>query len=174
MSRLLGGGAWRLAIVTAVMISTLSTLWTTILYLSRSVFAMGRDGVLPRVLGGLDRRNEPFWALAAVAVLSTICQLVTGFSPTANQQLNTVVTASSVFLGLLFVLSASASVRRFFSERNALLPGVVVPAIGALALLGVIVVTVRFQDRPTQWYAWGGVLLGIVFALWRARHLRRT
>jgi amino acid transporter len=174
VSRLLGGGAWRLAIVTAVMISTLSTLWTTILYLSRSVFAMGRDGVLPRVLGGLDRRNEPFWALAAVAVLSTICQLVTGFSPTANQQLNTVVTASSVFLGLLFVLSASASVRRFFSERNALLPGVIVPAIGALALLGVIVVTVRFQDRPTQWYAWGGVLLGIVFALWRARHLRRT
>ncbi len=171
VSRLLGGGAWRLAIVSAVMISTLSTLWTTILYLSRSVFAMGRDGVLPRVLGTLDGRNEPLWALGAVAVLTTICQLITGFSPSANQQLNTVVTASSVFLGLLFVLSAMASVRRFLAERSALLPGVIVPAIGALALLGVIVVTIRFEDRPTQLYAWGGVLLGIVFALWRGRKI---
>ncbi|MGA8534590.1 MAG: APC family permease [Candidatus Tumulicola sp.] len=172
VSRLLGGGAWRLAIVTAVMISTLSTLWTTILYLSRSVFAMGRDGVLPRRLGTLDRRNEPLWALAGVAVLTTICQLVTGFSPSANQQLNTVVTASAVFLGLLFVLSALAAVRRFFFERNVTVPGVIVPAIGALALLGVLIETIRFEDRSTQWYAWGGVLLGILFAWWRSRKIR--
>ncbi|MBV8116996.1 MAG: APC family permease [Candidatus Eremiobacteraeota bacterium] len=172
VSRLLGGGIWRLAIVTAVMISTLSTLWTTILYLSRSVFAMGRDGVLPKTLGKLDARNEPFWALAVVAVLTTICQLVTGFSPSANQQLNTVVTASSVFLGLLFVLSALAAVRRFIAERKAWVAGVVVPAIGAVALLGVIVATVVFEDRSTQWYAWGGVLLGILFALWRSRKIR--
>jgi amino acid transporter len=172
VSRLLGGGAWRLAIVAAVMISTLSTLWTTILYLSRSIFAMGRDGVLPPVLGRLDRRREPLWALGVVAVLATICQLVTGFSASANQQLNTVVTASSVFLGLLFVLSALAAVRRFLPERNALVPGVVVPAIGALALLGVLVETIAFEDRSTQWYAWGGVLLGILFALWRAPRIR--
>ena len=45
---LLGGGVWRWLMVAAVMISSLSTLWTTILYLSRSVYAMGRDRVLPR------------------------------------------------------------------------------------------------------------------------------
>jgi amino acid transporter len=172
VSRLLGGGAWRLAIVTAVMISTLSTLWTTILYLSRSVFAMGRDGVLPKALGTLDHRSEPLCSLAVVAVLATICQLVTGFSPSANQQLNTVVTASSVFLGLLFVLSALAAVRRFVADRGAFVPGVVVPAIGALALLAVLVETIRFEDRSTQWYAWGGVLLGILFAFWRAPRTR--
>jgi amino acid transporter len=168
VGRLLGGEAWRLAIVAAVMISTLSTLWTTILYLSRSVFAMGRDGVLPPRLGTLDRRNEPLWALAMVAALTVICQLVTGFSSTANDQLNTVVTASSVFLGLLFVLSALATVRRFVSVRSAFVPGVLIPAAGALALLGVLIATVRFQDRNSQWYSLGGVVLGIVFALWRA------
>jgi amino acid transporter len=168
VSRLLGGGAWRLLIVITVMVSTLSTLWTTILYLSRSVYAMGRDRVLPRILGRLDPRSEPFWALGVVAVLTTICQLVTGYSPTANAQLNTVVTASSVFLGLLFVLSAAATVRRFAAEGRERVRGVVVPGIGALALFGVIVATVRFEDPPTQAYAWGGVLLGIVFAVWRA------
>jgi amino acid transporter len=172
VSRLLGGGAWRLLIVMTVMVSTLSTLWTTILYLSRSVYAMGRDRVLSRSLGRLDARSEPSWALGVVAVLTTICQLVTGYSPTANAQLNTVVTASSVFLGLLFVLSAAATVRRFAAEGNERLRGVIVPAIGALALLGVIVATVRFEDPPTQAYAWGGVLLGILFAVWRAPKTR--
>jgi amino acid transporter len=172
VGRLLGGGIWRWAIVGAVMISTLSTLWTTILYLSRSLYAMGRDRVLPRQLGTLDKRNEPLFALIVVAVLTTICQLITGFSPTANDQLNIVVTASSVFLGLLFVLSALATVRRFMAQPGALVPGVIVPGLGALALLGVILATVRFEDRVTQWYAWGGVLLGILFALWRAPKVR--
>ena len=172
VSRLLGGGAWRPLIITAVMVSTITTLWTTILYLSRSLYAMGRDRVLPRALGTLDRRNEPLWALGVVAVLTAICNLVTGFSPSANDQLNTVVTASSVFLGLLFVLSALATVRRFFNDRQALVAGVIVPAVGALALLGILVATVHYEDAKTQWYAWGGVGLGILFALWRAPKTR--
>ena len=173
VGRLLGGGWWRLAIVGAVMISTLSTLWTTILYLSRSIYAMGRDRVLPRRLGTLDRRNEPVWALAVVAALTVICQLVTGFSPTANDQLNLLVTASSVFLGLLFVLSALATVRRFAGDRRYALAGVIVPAAGALALLGVLIATMYFQDAATKRYAWGGVALGILFALWRGARSRR-
>jgi amino acid transporter len=169
---LLGGGVWRWLIVGAVMISTLSTLWTTILYLSRSVYAMGRDRVLPRVLGNLDRRNEPFWALVAVAALTTICELVTGFSKSAADQLDLVVNASSVFLGLLFVFSAAATVRRFLGDRGALIAGVIVPSIGAVALLGVLAATVAFEARSLQYYAWGGVLLGIPFALWRGRKTR--
>lgn len=172
VSVLLGGGVWRLLIVVAVMVSTLSTLWTTILYLSRSIYAMGRDRVLPRALGKLDSRNEPLWALAVVAVLTTICQLVTGYSASANAQLNTVVTASSVFLGLLFVLSAAATVRRFLGDPQARWKGVIVPAVGALALLGVLAATVRFEDKITQSYAWAGVGLGILFALWRAPKTR--
>jgi amino acid transporter len=172
VSVLLGGGTWRLLIVIAVMVSTLSTLWTTILYLSRSIYAMGRDRVLPRALGKLDARNEPLWSLAVVAVLTTVCQLVTGYSPTANAQLNVVVTASSVFLGLLFVLSAAATVRRFLGDPGARWTGVIVPALGALALLGVLVATIRFEDKVTQSYAWVGILLGIFFALWRAPKTR--
>ncbi|HKE36777.1 MAG TPA: APC family permease, partial [Candidatus Baltobacteraceae bacterium] len=172
VGELLGGGLWRWFIVVAVMVSTLSTLWTTILYLSRSIYAMGRDRVLPRALGKLDARNEPLWALAVVAVLTTICQLVTGYSPSANAQLNTVVTASSVFLGLLFVLSAAATVRRFAKDPSARWTGVFVPALGALALLAVLAATVHFQDSVTQSYAWAGILLGILFALWRAPRTR--
>ncbi len=173
VGELLGGGWWRTIIVVTVLLSTLSTLWTTILYLSRSVFAMGRDGVLPRVLGELDRRDEPLWSLGVVAVLVTVCELVTGFSKSAADQLEIVLNASSVFLGLLFVLSAAAAVRRFWGERAARLGGVAVPLVGAAALLGVLVGTIAFEDRTLQLYAWGGVVLGIPFAFWRGRKLRR-
>ncbi len=164
VSDLLGGGAWRFAIVVTVMLSTLSTLWTTILYLSRSVYAMGRDGVLPRVLGRLDGRSEPLWALAAVAGLVTACELVTGFSPSAAEQLDVLVNASSVFLGLLFVFSAAAAARRFWPSRS-----VVLPLLGAVALLAVLGATIGSENRPLQWDAWAGVLLGIPFAFWRGR-----
>ncbi len=169
---LLGGNFWRVAIVVTVLVSTLSTLWTTILYLSRSVYAMGRDRVLPRSLGQLDVRDEPFWSLAAVAVLVTMCELVTGFSKTAADQLQLVLNASSLFLGLLFVLSAAAAAKRFWSIPTARLGGVFVPSLGALALLGVLAATVLFESRTLQLYAWSGVILGIPFALWRGRRLR--
>jgi amino acid transporter len=169
---LLGGPWWRVAIVVTVLLSTLTTLWTTILYLSRSVFAMGRDGLLPRALGALDRRNEPLWSLAIVAILVTVCEMVTGFSKSANDQLQLVLNASSVFLGLLFVLSGAAAVRRFIGERGMSLRGVVLPTVGAVALLGVLAATIALEDPVLRWYAWGGILLGIPFALWRGRALR--
>jgi amino acid transporter len=164
---LLGGPWWRLAIVVAVLLSTLTTLWTTILYLSRSVFAMGRDRVLPRWLGSLDHRDEPFWSLVVVAVLVTIFQLITGLFKTVNDQLTIVIDASALFLGLLFVLSALAAARRFWGEPAARLGGVWVPAAGALSLLFVLGVFVVIKPPVEQAYAWGGVALGIPFAFWR-------
>ncbi len=166
---LLGGPWWRLAIVLTVLLSTLSTLWTTILYLSRSVYAMGRDGVLPRALGRLDARNEPLVSMGAVCVLVTICELVTGFSKSAADQLTLVLNASAVFLGLLFVLSAAAAAKRFFAEPAARLGGVLVPLAGGAALLGVLAATVAVEDHKLSLYACAGVVLGIPFALWRGR-----
>lgn len=170
----LGSGAWRLTIVITVLLSTLTTLWTTILYLSRSVYAMGRDGVLPRALGTLDARSEPLVSLAAVTVLVTLCELVTGFSASAADQLQLVLNASSVFLGLLFVLSAFAAVRRFWNEPASRLGGVLVPLAGALALLAIIAATIVVEPSVLQRYAYGGLVLGIPFALWRGRRRKPT
>ncbi len=163
----LGGSLWRFAIVVTVLTSTLSALWTTVLYLSRSVFAMGRDGVLPRALGSLDRRNEPLWALFVVALLTTLCELVTGFSPSAADQLTLVLNGSSLFLGLLFAVSALACVRRFLHERGARLAGVVIPLLGAALLLAVLGLTVAGESPLLRAYALAGGLLGVGFALWR-------
>ena len=166
---LLGDGFWRPLIITTVLVSTSSTLWTTVLYLSRSVFAMGRDGVLPRGLGRLDARSEPLWALLAVGALVTVCEVVTGFSPTAADALTEVLNASSVFLGLLFVCSAAAAVRIFWARREAVWGGVLLPFVGLVTLGGVIAATILTEERFLAYIALAGVCLGIPFAAWRGR-----
>ncbi|GAC1356354.1 MAG: hypothetical protein NVSMB31_17000 [Vulcanimicrobiaceae bacterium] len=168
VATLLGGSAWRYAIILTVLISTCATLWTTLLYLSRSIFAMGRDGVLPTFLGRLNRRNEPLAALVLVATGVTVAELVTGLSETAAYQLTLVLNISSVFLGLLFAFSAAAAVCAFWGDRGRdRITGVIVPTLGLFALLAVLIATVAFADRRLQLYALGGTLLGIPFALWR-------
>ena len=150
-------------IVGTVLISTCATLWTTLLYLSRSVYAMGRAGVLPPVFGRLDRRDEPLWALVWIALSVTLCELAAGFSPTVSRVLNLVVGASSVFLGLLFAGSALACIRLFGGDRANRLTGVVVPAIGVAALAGILTATVVWGDGLLRWCAVAGVLAGIPF-----------
>ncbi|MGH7736704.1 MAG: APC family permease [Candidatus Tyrphobacter sp.] len=166
----LGGGLWRVALVVTVLASSLSALWTTILYLSRSVYAMGRDGVLSRAMGTLDRHGEPLWALVAIAIVAVLSELVTGFSPNAAVQLDLVLDCSSLFLGLLFAFSALACVRRFLHER-ARFGGVLLPLIGAALLLAVLGLGVATEAPLLRWYALAGVLAGVIFALWRARRV---
>jgi len=164
---LLGSPVWRPLILTTVLVSTSSALWTTLLYLSRSVFAMGRDRVLPRALGTLDHRDEPLWSLVATAILAIALQLLTGFSPTAAAQLTIVLNGSSLFLGLLFAFSAAAAVRIFWRQAAFRWTGVIIPGVGLIALLGVLAATVGFESRPSQLYAALGILVGFPLALWR-------
>jgi len=167
VAELLGAPVWRPLILTTVLVSTSSALWTTLLYLSRSVFAMGRDRVLPRALGTLDARDEPFWSLVATGLLVAGLELLTGFSPSAAAQLTLVLNGSSLFLGVLFACSAAAAVRIFWARPEFRWTGVVIPGIGLVALMVVLGATVIFEDRTSQMYAAGGIVVGVPLALWR-------
>jgi amino acid transporter len=168
---LLGGGAWRIAIVSTVLISTCSTLWTTVLYLSRSVYAMGRDGLLPRSLGRLDARCEPLWSLAAIALLVSVCELLTGFSPTVIDVLNGVLSGSSIFLGLLFALTAAAAARTFWNDLRERAAAAVVPLAGVVALGGLIIATIALGVQSLRLFAIAGLVLGVPFAAWTGRRI---
>ncbi|WP_344445341.1 APC family permease [Kitasatospora nipponensis] len=58
-------------LVVAVMLSTIATLETTLIQVTRSLFAMGRDRTVPGVFGVAHRRWQTPWvALAVVVVIS--------------------------------------------------------------------------------------------------------
>jgi amino acid transporter len=168
----LGGPVWSVTIVATVLVSTAATLWTTILYLSRSTFAMGRDGVLPLGLGKLDARGLPVNALYVVSGAVAAFTLLTGFWPTAASVLNLVLDGTSVFLGALFCLSALSALKLLSGSRKRFV-SFGIPLFGAIALAAVIAVDVAQSDAVTRGIEIGGLVLGIPFAGWRARGLPR-
>jgi amino acid transporter len=168
----LGGPVWHIAIVATVLVSTAATLWTTVLYLSRSVYAMGRDGVLPHTFGRLDRRSMPTNSLLLVFFGVTAFTLLTGFWPTAASVLDLVLNGTSVFLGALFCMSAFAAIK-LLGRRPEVPPlqRIVIPAFGAVALALVIAVGIVQSDATTRWIELGGLVLGVPFALWRGTNV---
>jgi amino acid transporter len=162
----LGGGAWRIVIVTTVLFSTSSALWTTMLYLTRSVYAMGRDGVLPAVLGNLDRGGSPTRSLVVVTIAATAVTLMNGLWPAAATALNFVVGGSAVFLGLLFFGSTTAAIRLESTLRGGA-AGVGVALIGSVSLLSILVISLVQDDPTTRAIDLGLLLAGLPFALWR-------
>ena len=131
------GGIWRTLLVVTVLVSLAATLETTLLYLVRSVYAMGRDGVLPRSLGSLAARTrDPDVALAAVTVASLVAMAIVGLVPSANDRLALVLNGSAVFLGLLFLISCLAALRLRREETP------LFAAAGALALFVILSVAI--------------------------------
>jgi amino acid transporter len=163
----LGGGVWHHVIVATVLVSTSAALWTTMVYLSRSTFAMGRDGVLFPALGRLDRRDVPLNALLAVTIPVALFTMLTGLFSKAADALNFVLNGSSVFLGVLFVGSALAAAWTFRAERDERWGGVVIPLAGAVGLLAILALSIAQADVATRWFELGGLALGVPFALWR-------
>ncbi len=171
----LGGPVWHYTIVATVLISTAATLWTTVLYLSRSVYAMGRDRVLPRAFGRLDARSMPTNSLLLVFVGVTAFTLLTGFWPTAASVLNLILNGTSVFLGALFCMSALAATRLLAGRRGASrLQTLVIPVFGSVALAAIIAVDIAQSDGITRAIELGGLLLGIPFAMWRGGAMREV
>jgi amino acid transporter len=165
----LGGDIWRVTITVTVLVSLAASLQTTLIYLSRSFFAMGRDGVLPAAFGMLDRRDQPAVAVIVMTAIGIAGTLASAFSASVRAAFAFVLSGTSIFLGVLFLLSAAAAVRIFARERTAWADGVVLPAIATLALFGVLAVAVLQDDRATQAFLFVLALAGVPFAVWRSR-----
>jgi len=165
----LGGGAWRVAITLTVLISLAASLQTTLIYLTRSFFAMGRDGVLPSAFGRLDRRRQPAFAIVVMTIVGAASVLASGLSPTLQAAFTFILSGASIFLGILFLMSAAAAVRLFAADRSIRLTGVVLPALAVVALAIVLGVSVVQSDPATRLFMLGGVVCGIPVAWWRGR-----
>jgi amino acid transporter len=167
------GGPWRPVLGVTVLVSLAASLQTTLVYLSRSLFAMGRDGLLPRAIGGLDRRAEPAAAIALITGLSLAFCLVAGVSPTANAAFTFALQGTSWFLGILFVMSAAAAVRIFAGDETGRWSGVVLPG-GAAAVLGAILLLALVRDdAATRGFIAASAIIGLPLAFWRGRAVRK-
>jgi amino acid transporter len=168
----IGGGPWRVAITLTVLVSLAASLQTTLVYLTRSFFAMGRDGVLPPSIGGLDVRLQPRRAIVLLTVIGVAFTLSSALSPSLRAAFTFILGGTSVFLGVLFMLSSAAAVRIFADDASARLEGVALPAIAAALLAAILSISVWQDDGPTRTFILAAAALGIPLAIWRARAVR--
>lgn len=168
----LGGGPWRIAVSATVLVSLAAALQTTLIYLTRSLYAMGRDGTLPPGIGRLDDRGQPAVAVVALTALGMAMTALSGFSPTVRAALDFVLSGTSFFLGVLFALSAAAAVRLFAPERS--VDGVILPAVATAALALVLALAFAQSDPPTRLLLLVLAAAGLPVALWRGRFSATT
>ena len=167
------GGVWGKLLSVTVLVSLAASLQTTLVYLSRSIFAMGRDGLLPRSLGELDRRAEPAASIVLITALSVVFALAAGLSPTVKEAFDTVLKGTSFFLGVLFVLTAAAAARIFAGEPRARWTGVVLPGSAAVVLGAILLLSLESDDPGTRGFIAASAIIGLPLALWRGRAVRR-
>jgi amino acid transporter len=166
------GGSWTRVLTATVLVSLAASLQTTLVYLTRSIYAMGRDGLLPRALGNLDRRAEPAASILLITVLSLAFTLAAGLSPTAKGAFDFALTGTSWFLGALFVMTAAAAVRVFAREGTARWSGVVLPGTAAVLLAAVLLIALNSDDPGTRGFIAASAIIGLPLALWRGRIVR--
>lgn len=162
------GGGWRTVLmVVTVLVSTGATLWTTQLGISRGVFSMARDRVVPHQLSAVHPNyGTPHVSILTVNIGVMIVTLLTGLFPNANEALQSVINASSIFLGLTFILTGLACVVHFRRKGYPLSDPtrIVLPAIGTLAVSALLAVNWSHQGPVDQRAAIICLIAGVLFA----------
>ena len=156
-------------LVIAVMLSTVATLETTLIQVTRTLYAMSRERTMPKFLGSLlPGRQTPWLATIAVAVVSLGMFIGSNYIGSLNTILSDAISAIGlqvcVYYGLagLTVVVAFRKVL-FKSVKNLLLIGVW-PLVGALFMLWILFEFVKTNtgDAVVIWVGLGGLGLGIV------------
>ncbi|ALC21985.1 APC family permease [Streptomyces pristinaespiralis] len=153
--------------VLAVLLSTVATLETTLIQVTRSLFAMGRDRTMPAALGLVHRRwNTPWAAVTVVGVVA----LALFVASTALGSVADVVAAAVAAIGLqiafyygLAGIAAVVAYRRMLlvSVREFVLGGVW-PLLGALFMLWIFFESLGGLSGASVSIGLGGLAAGLV------------
>jgi amino acid transporter len=175
LATVIGGSALGKLMIIAVMLSTIATLETTLIQVSRSLFAMGRDNTVPKAFGKIDpKRRTPIIATAVVTVVSLILFIasneVGSVSTIMTDAIDAIGLQIAVYYGLA-ALAVTVAYRKqlFTSLSNALLIGFL-PLLGAAFMAFTLVENLSGSnlDAETKWIGLGALALGLIPLIWYA------
>ena len=155
-------------LVIAVMLSTIATLETTLIQVTRTLFAMSRERTLPAFLGKiLPVRQTPWIATIAVAVVSLGLFIGSNYIGKLSTILTDAISAIGIQIAVYYGLAGLTVVIAFrkvlfASVKNFLLIGLW-PFVGAVFMfwiLGEFVATTT--DAIVIWVGVGGLAIGLI------------
>ncbi|MFJ6386723.1 APC family permease [Streptomyces sp. NPDC091972] len=158
-------------LIVAVMLSTIATLETTLIQVTRSLFAMGRDRTMPSALGRVHRRwNTPWVAIVVVGTVALLMFIASNALGSVGDILSDAISAIGLQIAVYYGLSGLAVVvayRKMLLKSPAdFLLGGLWPLLGALFMFWVFVESLGELSTAAITIGVGGLAVGLVPMLW--------
>jgi amino acid transporter len=150
----------------AVILSSIATLETTMLQFSRTLFAMGRDGAMPRHFSVIAEKNlTPVRTMYALIAIGLALIWSSSLMPTVNSVVAASVNAVAVQVAYYYGLAGMVAAWEFRKTPSIgkWLLLCLYPAVSGLIILLLGIYAITTFDFITKVVALGGFLLGIVF-----------
>jgi amino acid transporter len=164
-------GAGGKLLIIAVMLSTIATLETTLIQVSRSLFAMGRDRTLPARFGRVHpTRRTPVFATLVVALVSLALFVASNFLGSVGNVLGAAISAIGLQIAVYYGLAGLAVVlayRRvlFRSVSNLVFIGIW-PLLGSAFMFWIFAEAVPTLDGTALGVGLGALAIGVVPMVW--------
>ncbi|KAB2971189.1 APC family permease [Streptomyces sp. SS1-1] len=158
-------------LIGAVMLSTVATLETTLIQVTRSLFAMGRDRTMPAALGRVHRRwNTPWVAIAVVGVVAPAMFVASNLLGTVGDILHEAIAAMGLQIAVYYGLTGLAAVVAYRglllrSVRDFVLGGVW-PLFGSLFMFAILVESLSELSGCAITIGIGGLAVGAIPMFW--------
>ncbi|MGN6125052.1 MAG: APC family permease [Humibacter sp.] len=154
-------------LIVAVMLSTIATLETTLIQVTRSLFAMGRDRTLPARFGKTHAKwKTPAFATLVVTGVSLVLFIGSNFLGSVGSIMSAAISSIGFQIAFYYALAGAAVVvayrkQIFKSVRNFIFIGLW-PAIGAVFMTLVFIFSIPGQDALVLIIGIGTIAIGLV------------
>ncbi|MFI5798515.1 APC family permease [Streptomyces sp. NPDC051677] len=158
-------------LIVAVMLSTVATLETTLIQVTRSLFAMGRDRTMPSALGRVHRTwNTPWVAIAVVGGVALVLFVASNALGSVGDILADAISAIGLQIAVYYGLAGLAAVVAYRSTLlksvSDFLLGGLWPLFGALFMFWIFAESLGELDPAAVAIGIGGLAVGLVPMLW--------
>lgn len=169
LGQIVGGGFGAKLMIIAVALSTIATLETTLIQVTRSLWSMAREKTLPARFGQLHSQwKTPVFATAVVAIVSLCIFVVSSFAHSVNTVLSDAISAIGLQIAVYYSLAGLAAVVAFrriaFKSLSNLLLMFLFPLGGGLFMLFIFIESLTSGSLTSTdiWIGIGAIVIGII------------
>ena len=158
-------------LIVSVMLSTIATLETTLIQVTRSLFAMGRDRTMPAALGRVHRTwNTPWVAITVVGGVALAMFVASNALGSVGEILHDAISAIGLQIAVYYGLAGLAVVvayrKMLFKSAANFLFGGLWPLFGALFMFWIFVESLGDLSNAAIAIGIGGLAVGLVPMFW--------
>ncbi|MEU9450144.1 APC family permease [Streptomyces sp. NPDC048277] len=158
-------------LIVAVMLSTIATLETTLIQVTRSLFAMGRDRTMPTALGKVHRTwNTPHVAIGVVGGVALVMFIASNALGSVGEILYDAISAIGLQIAVYYGLAGLAVVvayrKMLFKSAGNFLLGGLWPLFGAVFMFWIFVESLSQLSGAAIAIGVGGLAVGLLPMLW--------